>query len=97
MQGFFSEPPKALTRKPSEACYSYARGSSYAVRSSPYFKHHNAPISMRVVMDSGGYLCMAIATIKRRDLDGYKEIITCKSCSYVDPKYLHAQWQLRQV
>ena len=26
-----------------------------------------------------------------------KKIITCKSCSYVDPKYLHPQWQLRRV
>ena len=42
-------------------------------------------------MDSGGYLCMAIPTMKQRDLNGYKEIIPCKSCSYVDPKYLHPQ------
>ena len=44
---------------------------------------------MRVVLDSGRYLYMAISVIKRRDLGGYKEIITCKSCSYMDPKYSH--------
>jgi len=43
---------------------------------------------MHVVMNSYGYLCMTIPIIKRRDLEGYKKIITCKSCSYIDPKYL---------
>ena len=45
-------------------------------------------------MDNGGYLCMAIPTIKRLDLGDYKEIITCESCSYVDLKYPHARRQL---
>ena len=64
-------------------------GSSYAARSSPRSKHCNAPISMQAIMDSDENLCMMIPTIKRRDLSGYKEIITCESCSYVNPKYLH--------
>jgi len=34
---------------------------------------------------------MTTPTIKLHDLSSYKEIITCKSCSYVDPKYLHPQ------
>jgi len=101
MQGSFLEPPKASTRRPSEACYlrclqldntiNVIRGSSYFARSSLRFKRYNASISIWVVINSGGYLYMAIPTIKRRDLDGYKEIITYKSCSYVDPKYLHPQ------
>ena len=49
---------------------------------------------MQVVMNSDGYLCMPIPTFKQCDLDGYKEIITYKSCNYVDSKYLHPQWQL---
>ena len=43
---------------------------------------------MRVIMDIDIYLCMTIPTIKRHDLDGYKEITTCISCSWWDPKYL---------
>ena len=62
-------------------------GSSYATRSSPRSKHYNALIPMRVVMDSIGYLCMAIQTIKRHDPGSYEKFITCKSCSYVDLKY----------
>jgi len=67
-------------------------GSSYTARSFPCFKRYNSLISMQAVMNSGGYFYMAISTIKRRDLGGYKEIIMCKSCSYIDPKYLHPQW-----
>jgi len=40
---------------------------------------------MQAVMNNGRYLCIASPTIKRRDLSGYKKIITCKSCNYVDP------------
>ena len=47
---------------------------------------------MWAIMDSSWYLCMTTPTIKLHDLSSYKEIITCKSCSYVDPKYLHPQW-----
>ena len=72
-------------------------GSSYATRLSSRSKCYNALISMRGVMSSSGYLCMAIPTIKRRDLDSYKEIITCKSWSYVDSKYSHSQWQFKRV
>ena len=43
----------------------------------------------KTIVDSGENLCMVIPTIKRRDLGGYKEIITCESCSYMDPKYPH--------
>ena len=64
-------------------------GFNYIARSSPRFKHRNAPISMRAVVNSGGYHGMANPTIKRHDLGKYKEIITCKSCSYPDSKYLH--------
>jgi len=48
---------------------------SYATGSSPRSKCCNAIISMQVVIDSGGYLYMAIPTIMRHDLGGYKEII----------------------
>jgi len=61
------------------------------------FRCHNASTTMRVVMDGGGYLCVIIPTIKRRDLGGYKKVTTCKSCSYRDLKFLHPQWQLQQV
>ena len=40
---------------------------------------------MRVVIDSGEYLCIASPIIKRHDLSDYKKIKKCKSCSYVDP------------
>ena len=33
-------------------------------------------------------------TIKRRDLGGYKEIVTYESCSYEGPRYSHTQRQL---
>ena len=36
------------------------RGVHYVARSSPCSKHYNAPTSMRTVMNSGGYLFMAI-------------------------------------
>ena len=42
-------------------------------------------------------LCMTIPIIKRHDLGGYKEIITCELCSNVDPKYPHAWRKLRRV
>jgi len=42
-------------------------GFSYIVRSSPCSKHYNALTSMRDVINSGGYLCMTILTIKWRD------------------------------
>ena len=48
-------------------------------------------------MDNGRYLCMAIPTIKRRDLNGYEKITTCKLCSYGDPKYLHHPLQLQHI
>ena len=54
-------------------------GSSYAVKLSPHSKCYNTPPSMRVVIDSGRYLCMIILLIKRRDLNDYKEIITYRS------------------
>jgi len=44
---------------------------------------------MQVVVDNDGYLYMTIPTIKGRDFDGYKEIITCESYSYVNSKYPH--------
>ena len=71
--------------------------SGYAARSSTHSKYYNSPIPMRVVMNSGEYICMVIPTIKQRDLGGYKKIITCKSCSYIDSTYLHSQWQLRRI
>ena len=40
-------------------------------------------------MNGGGYPGMAIPAIKRRNLSGYKKIVTCKSCGYADPKYPH--------
>ena len=52
---------------------------------------------MGAIMVSDEYLCMAIPAIKQCDLSGYKEIKIYESCSYVDPKYLHPQRQLRQV
>jgi len=76
------------------------RESSYVARSSPHSKHYNAynaHIPMRVGMDSGENLCIAIPTIKRRELGGYKKIIKCKSCNYVDLKYPHPQRQLRRI
>ena len=36
---------------------------------------------MQAIMDSSKNLCMVIPIIKRRNLGGYKEIITCKSRS----------------
>jgi len=33
----------------------------------------------------------------RRDLSGYKEIITCESYNYIDPKYSHPRGQLKRV
>ena len=33
---------------------------------------HVQNVTMQAIMDSGGYLCMTIPTIKRRDLDGYE-------------------------
>ena len=60
---------------------------SYAARSSPRSKRYNVTASMWAIMDSGGYLCMTIFTIKRRNLGGYKEIPMCRSCSCWDPKY----------
>ena len=71
--------------------------SNNTTRSSPRSKRCNTPISMRVVMDRGENLCMTISIIKRRDLDGYKEIITCESYNYVNPKYPHPRRQLRRV
>ena len=61
-------------------------GSSYTARSSPHFKHYNAPISMQTVTDNDRYLCIAIPTIKQRDLGGYEKITPCKSYSYEDLK-----------
>ena len=72
-------------------------GSNYAAISSQRSERYNAHILMLAVMNSSGYLCMAISTIKHRDLGNYKEYITCISCSYVDLKYPHPQWQLRRV
>ena len=74
-----------------DSTISAIRESSYVARSSSRSKHYNAPISMRTVMDSDRYLCMASPTIKRRDLSDYKKIITCKTCSYIDPKYPRLQ------
>ena len=68
--------------------------SAYAARSSPHSKRCNAPISMRTewwISLHGGPI------IKQRDLSSYKEIISCKSFSYVDLKYPHSQSQLRRV
>ena len=42
------------------------RESSHAARSSSRSKYYNAHILMRIVMDSGGYLCMTIPNMKRR-------------------------------
>ena len=44
---------------------------------------------MRVVMNSDGYLCIVIPIIKHHELSSYKEIIECKSCSYVNMIYPH--------
>ena len=44
---------------------------------------------MRAVMDNDGFLCMAISAIKWCYMGGYKEIITCESCNYVDSKHLY--------
>ena len=44
------------------------QGVSYAAKSSPRSKRYNAPTSMQAVIDSGGYLCVTVLTIKRRDL-----------------------------
>ena len=55
--------------------------SSYAARSFLRFKRYNASISMRAVMDSDGYLCMAIPPIKGRDPGDYKKFKMCRSCS----------------
>jgi len=71
-------------------------GSRYAAKSSPRFKRYNTHISMRVIMDSDGYHCMTIPTIKRRELGCYEKITTCKSCSNGDPKYLCHQLQSQQ-
>ena len=68
-------------------------GSSYAARSSPHSKCYKTSISMWALMNSGRYLCMAIPTIKRRELGSYKEIITCESYSHVDP---HPRRQLSE-
>jgi len=60
-------------------------------------KRYNASISMRVIMDSGGYLCMTNLTIKRRRserLQGDHNVQLCKPYSHVDLKYPHPQWQL---
>ena len=57
-------------------------GSNRTARSSLRSKCYNASTLMRVVMDSGGYLCMAIPTIKRHDPDGDEKFISCKSCSH---------------
>jgi len=72
-------------------------GSRYTARSSPRSKHYNAPISMRAIIDSCGYICIGIPTIKQHNLDGYKKIITYEIYNYVDPKDPHPRRQLRRV
>ena len=42
------------------------RGFTYAGRSSPRYKHYNAPISMYIVMDGDEYLYKKIPTNKQR-------------------------------
>ena len=46
------------------------RYSSYVAILSPHSKCYNTHLSMRVVMDSDEYLCIAISTIKLRGLGG---------------------------
>jgi len=48
-------------------------------------------------MDSGGYLCISIPTIRRCYLSSYEEIATRKSCGYGDPKYLCHRLQSHMV
>jgi len=69
----------------------------YVVRSSRCSKRYDAPTSMRAVMDSDGYLCVMIPTIKRCGLGSYEEIIMCKSCNYGDPEFSRPQLQLQQI
>ena len=40
-------------------------------------------------MNGDGYPGTSTSAIKQQNLSGYKEIIAYKSCTYVDPKYLH--------
>ena len=65
--------------------------SNYVVTPSPRSKCYNTPISKRAVMGSDRSLCMAISTIKRRDLGSYENSIMCRLCNYGDPKYLQPQ------
>ena len=53
-------------------------GVRYAVRLSLRSKCVNTPISVEIVMNSGGYLCISIQTIWRSNLDSYEEITTCE-------------------
>jgi len=48
-------------------------GVSYAIRLSSHSKCFNSPISVGAVMNSDGYLCTSIPTIKRYYLSSYKE------------------------
>ena len=43
---------------------------------------------MQVVMNSGGYLCVMILTIKRHDLGGYEEITACILCRYENSEFV---------
>ena len=82
---------KGLPRRlPSHVGYtqqqdSLIHGVSDAVRLSPRSKCFSAHISVGTVMDSWGYLCTLIPTIRRYYLSSYEKIATCKSCSYGDP------------
>ena len=54
----------------------------------PHVLNDPAPIfQWGIIMDSGGYLCTSIPTIRRYYLNSYEEITMCKSCGYGDPKY----------
>ena len=64
-------------------------GVNHTVRSLSRFKRYNTSNPAQVVTDGGGYFCMSITTIMRGDLNSYKRITTCKSCSYGDPHNLH--------
>ena len=71
-------------------------GFDHVARLSSCSKCYNTLTSIRVVMDSSEYLCMAILDQAAQSC-GYKKIVTCKSCSCGDPMYPYTQWQPWQV
>ena len=102
IHGLFLGLCKAPTRRPSGACYYSVTHSwtTWFTDPATLSNHLHVLNIVTPLINAGSYEWWHISLhriIKRRDLDSYKEIITCGSCSYRALRYPQPWRQLKRV